>query len=132
LIKMDLVRFASVEGEEFEMLIPWRSLRMGGVVNPVKKELRRLFIYDAAKFSENFTTLYYTAFLNIMGQEKQHGINLHGMRHIVAVTHLEENPGDYVGAAAKLNDDIEQIIKTYGDRDRSKAMRRASEDPYLF
>ncbi|MFS1877506.1 hypothetical protein [Enterovibrio norvegicus] len=69
----------------------------------------------------------YTAFMHVMPEEKQHGINMHAMRHLIAETHLDDHPGDYIGAAAKLNDEVEQIIKTYGDKDRTKAMRRIAE-----
>jgi len=131
-IKMELVRFSGVEKEDVEMFFPWRFVRASAESNSTEQLLNSMFIYDASKFSDNFKHLYYLAFLNVMPSEKQHGINLHAMRHLVASTHVDDCPGDYLGAAAKLNDDVEQIIKTYGDKDRSKAMRGASNAPYIF
>jgi hypothetical protein len=50
---------------------------------------------------------------------KQVGVNIHALRHLAAITHLENHPGDYKGAAKIINDDVEQIFKTYGDKSKS-------------
>lgn len=131
-IEMDLVRFGEVEASDVELLMPWRSYRKEAVKNPAVAALRERFINEESKFSENFEAMTYAAFVHTDPDEKQHGINMHAMRHLVAETHLEDHPGDYIGAAAKLNDDVEQIIKTYGDKDRTKAMRRVAEEEYAL
>jgi hypothetical protein len=126
-IKMDLVPYANIDAGSFDILLPWRSIRGKGVKDPVKAKSRKLCISEESKLSESFQAMTYAAYLNVAPDEKQHGINHHGTRHLAAETHLENNPGDYIGAAAILNDDIEQIIKTYGDKDRSAAMRRVAK-----
>jgi len=128
-IEYDLMRFGGVtNASDIEMLFPARSIREDSIMDESLADLRERFIESPAKFGESFLHLTYQAYSNTLPEEKQHGINIHAMRHIVAETHLEEHPGDFIGAAAKLNDDVEQIIKTYGDKDRSKAMRRVAAD----
>jgi hypothetical protein len=51
------------------------------------------------------------------------GVNVHALRHLAVGTHLELNPKNYIGAAAILNDGVEQIIKTYGPKNRAQAMK---------
>ncbi|SEL90008.1 hypothetical protein SAMN05216262_1318 [Colwellia chukchiensis] len=126
-IEMDLVPYGDCDPETMDILLPWRSIRAEDTDDEVLLAIREKFIHSAAKFGENFCHLTYTAYLHILPEAKQHGINIHAMRHIVAETHLEENPGDYIGAASKLNDDVDQIIRTYGDKDRSKSMKRVAE-----
>ena len=128
-IEYDLMTFADVSSiSEVDIFFPWRSIRQHHVHNEENMQIRSKFIELASKLSQNFCSLTYQAYLITMPHDKQHGINLHAMRHLVAETHLEEHPGDFIGAAAKLNDDIEQVIKTYGDKDRAKAMRRVAEN----
>jgi hypothetical protein len=126
-IAMDLVRFGNAKSEEIELLLPWRSYRASQVTDPRKRKEKELFITDEAKFSENFSLMTYNAYLHTAPDEKQHGINHHAMRHLAAETYLKDHPGDFIGAAGILNDDVEQIIKTYGDKDRASAMRRVSQ-----
>lgn len=126
-IAMDLVRYGNANSENIELLLPWRSYRASQVTDPRKRKEKELFITDEAKFSENFSSMTYTAYLHTASDEKQHGINHHAMRHLAAETHLMDHPGDFIGAAGILNDDVEQIIKTYGDKDRGKAMRRVAQ-----
>lgn len=127
-LELDISRYGNVEASSVEWLMPWRSVRATSSKDPIRLKLRSLFINEESKFGENFEAMTYTAFMKIMPEENQHGINIHAIRHLVAETHLDEYPGDFIGAASKLNDDVEQIIKTYGDKDRSKAMRRVSEN----
>ncbi|MGB5446582.1 MAG: hypothetical protein WBM99_13875, partial [Psychromonas sp.] len=126
-IEMDLIRFGNAKSEEIELLLPWRSNRASQVTDPRKRKEKDLLITDEAKFSENFSAMTYNAYLHTAPDEKQHGINQHAMRHLAAETYLLDHPGDFIGAAGILNDDVEQIIKTYGDKDRAKAMRRVSQ-----
>lgn len=127
-ITLDLIPFGGLSTPvEMEFFFPWRSIRDESINDPEISSLRRLFIEVPAKLGDSFKGITYQAYVHTAPEEKQHGINIHGLRHLVAETHLDEFPGDFVGAAAKLNDDPEQIIKTYGDRDRSKAMRRVAE-----
>jgi hypothetical protein len=127
-IKMDLVHYGKVDGDSFDILLPWRSIRAKDVKDPLKFKTRKLCIAEESKLSDSFLSMTYVAYLNVLPDENQHGINIHAMRHLAAETHLEKNSGDYIGAAAILNDDIEQIIKTYGNRDRAAAMRRVSQE----
>ena len=127
-IEMDLMVFGGVtDKKSVEPLFPWRSVRANHVKSEKNNGLRERFLELSEKFSDNFKHLTYQAYFYTMPNEKQHGVNIHAMRHLVAETHLDENPGDFIGAAAKLNDEVEQIIATYGDKDRAKAMRRVSK-----
>jgi hypothetical protein len=69
------------------------------------------------------------AFYDVDSELEQVGINAHGMRHLAAETHLDRYPGDFIGAAAIINDDVEQVHKTYGTKDRSHAMKRLGDLP---
>lgn len=94
--------------------------------DPIVSILKDKLIADPGTLGDSFECLTYKAFLNTMPHVKQHGINFHSSRHIVAIDHLEQFPGDFMGAAAKLNDEQQQIIDTYGDQDRAKAMIRVA------
>jgi hypothetical protein len=126
-IKMDLAPYANIDADSFDILLPWRSIRGKSVKDPIKAKSRRLCIAEESKLSENYQSMTYVAYLNVAPDEKQHGINHHGTRHLAAETYLKKNPGDFIGAAAMLNDEVEQIIKTYGDKDRAAAMRRVAK-----
>ncbi len=131
-IEFDLMTFAGVQSvDDIDIFFPWRSIRQNQVKNEENLKIRSKYIEASSKLSDNFKSLTYQAYLMTMPHDKQHGINIHALRHLVAETHLEEHPGDFIGAAAKLNDDVEQIIKTYGDKDRAKAMRRVSDNEKL-
>ncbi len=127
-IKYDLMEFGGVNDQsEIELLFPWRSVRQKHTLTDARANLRSAFVDLPSKFSDSFMTITYYAYFHTKQHVKQWGINIHALRHLVAETHLDEHPGDFIGAAAKLNDDVEQIIKTYGDKDRSKAMRRVTQ-----
>ncbi|MNF74923.1 hypothetical protein D3C84_569700 [compost metagenome] len=131
-IEFDLMTFSGVQSvDDIDIFFPWRSIRQNQVNNEESLKIRSKYIEVSSKLSDNFKSLTYQAYLMTMPHDKQHGINIHALRHLVAETHLEEHPGDFIGAAAKLNDDVEQIIKTYGDKDRAKAMRRVSDNEKL-
>jgi len=94
--------------------------------DPMVDILKDKLIGDPGTLGDSFECLTYMAFLNTMPHVKQHGINIHSSTHIVAIDHLEQFPGDFMGAAAKLIEEQQQITNTYGDQDRAKAMRRVA------
>ena len=131
-LKLDLSIFKSFDVNEVETFLPYRSLRNGEtktedlVGNPRwrnSRAMHRHMLYPPKHLGEMFKGVTEKAFLEVHPDLIQEGINIHAMRHLIAETHLELKPGDFIGAAAKLNDEVEQIIKTYGNRDRSKVMR---------
>lgn len=132
----DLVSFKAFNPKDIELFIPWRSVRTSetresnSLTNPIwklRRLLRRNFIQDPSKLGMKFKDQTCDAFYNISPEDDQNGINIHAMRHLAAETYLENNPGDYLGAAALLNDEVETVIKVYGNRDRAKAMRELAE-----
>jgi hypothetical protein len=84
----------------------------------------RKFMISRHSLSSNFKQETANAFYAIDNKTLFPGINLHAMRHLIAITHLERNKGDYEGVAAILNDDVEQVFKTYGPKNRKNAMKR--------
>jgi hypothetical protein len=131
-LKLDLSAFRNFDINEVETLLPYRSIRNGEtktknlVRNPRwrnNRAMHRNMLFPPKNIGEIFRGTTEKAFIEVHPDLIQEGINIHAMRHLIAETHLELNPGDFIGAAAKLNDEIEQIIKTYGNRDRSKVMR---------
>ncbi len=125
-IEMNLERFGGIKADEVEMLLPWRSVRADAVTDKNEVLRRKKFIQTSSALSNTYYSVTYTTFSHIMPDTKQHGIYHHGMRHLVAETHLKQNPGDYSGAAAKLNDTTETIIEKYGENDRARAMKRVA------
>lgn len=55
------------------------------------------------------------------------GINAHATRHIAASIYLDQNPGDVIGAALLLNDDIQTVIETYIQTDTQRYQEKANE-----
>jgi len=55
------------------------------------------------------------------------GINAHATRHISASIYLDKNPGDVIGAALLLNDDIQTVIETYIQTDTQRYQEKANE-----
>jgi hypothetical protein len=52
------------------------------------------------------------------------GFNIHANRHICAITHLDQFPGDWATVAVMINDTQRQVIETYGDEDRDITLAR--------
>ena len=126
-IRKEYIRITWGKEFEIDLLFPYQAtLSRSKKAMPEIKKLRERFVEPPAKFGDTFRLLTYKAYVFVLPQEKQHGINLHGLRHLVTVTHLEEFPDDYLGAASKLNDSKAQIILTYGDNDRLTAMQRVA------
>jgi len=55
------------------------------------------------------------------------GINPHATRHIAASIYLDSHPGDVVGAALLLNDDIKTVIDTYVQPDIERYQQKAND-----
>ena len=65
--------------------------------------------------------------LNILTPESHsNGINIHANRHLCAMNHLDEFPGEYSIVAAMINDTEAQVMKTYGLADREAIMDKLS------
>ena len=65
--------------------------------------------------------------LNILTPESHsNGINIHANRHLCAMNHLDEFPGEYSIVAAMINDTEAQVMKTYGLPDREAIMDKLS------
>lgn len=112
---------------EPDMLFPWRRvLDRDSDLSAQRQLLKDKLICDEFTLGDAVEHLTYTACLMIFPDTKQHGINIHGLRHLTAETHLEQYPGDIDGAAAKLNDSKALIEATYGNQDRAKDMRRVA------
>jgi hypothetical protein len=134
--KLDITAFENFSTSDIDLLLPSASYRLGetkkGISSADRKEwetnrlLRRHFYNPPSKLSDSFKAMTCDAFHEIC-DENQWGINIHALRHLVARTYLDEYPGDWEGAAAILNDDIEQIIKIYGNKDRSKTMKEVAD-----
>lgn len=110
-----------------EILFIWLAYKAIDSKDPNRLTLKEHFIQDPGKLGQAFDDLTYKYLLKLFPDIKQNGINIHALRHIVAIDHLETYPGDYTGAGAKLNDTVEQIIKTYGNKDVAGAMQRVAD-----
>lgn len=116
-INKDLSSFSSKQIEGWLESSVWHSKREFGRKNFMMK----------TTIGSQFKLETRDAFYEVDPSLEQSGINIHGMRHLSAESHLDEYPGDFIGAAAIINDTVEMVIKTYGQRDRSKAMKRLGE-----
>lgn len=140
-IRLDIELYENVTPSDIDLFIPWRTLKPGAtrIDNPSldsfwrqSRKERRIFRVNSKKLSEYLKNSTYYSFSKLMNKEVVTGINGHAFRHLSAETYLDFNPGDFLGAAAILNDDIEQVIKTYGGRDRAKAMRKIGDKKEAF
>lgn len=129
--ELDLIAFEEFSPDSIESFIPHASYRLGETRSPhvsekdywiYSREVRRNFAQLPAKLGESFKSMTCDAFYEIVDKE-QEGVNIHATRHLSATTYLDNNPGDFYGAAAILNDSVEQVLKTYGDTDRSRKMK---------
>lgn len=59
--------------------------------------------------------------------EITHGINPHGMRHLMASIFLKNNPDNYGALATLLMDELSTVIKTYARRDDRGAFLKIKE-----
>lgn len=122
--------------ENIKLLFPYLTRTMHKlekVIISAKSDPEQLLHYNVRKtnfmMSVHSLGLYYkdrtySAYYTIDPEIDQEGVNIHATRHIAVTTHLHNNPGDFYGAAAILNDKIDQVIKTYGEKDRVATMQR--------
>lgn len=138
-LEKDNKAFRSFTADSAEALFPWLSRRVlplkkakshdGDVNNDewyVIRNTARNFHAWKNNIADKFRYSTHLAFSGVDQTLVQSGINIHAMRHLVVITYLELNPGDFIGAAAIINDEVSQIFKRYGDKDRAKAMKRLS------
>jgi len=138
-LEKDNRAFSTFSPASVDALFPWISRRAlplktakfhdGNVNNDewyVIRNTARNFHAWKNNIADKFRDSTHLAFSYVDQSLAQSGINIHAMRHLVVITHLELNPGDFIGAAAIINDEVSQIFKRYGDKDRAKAMKRLS------
>jgi len=138
-LEKDIVAFQNFEAENIDALFPWVARRElplktskdheAEVNNDewyIIRNTARNFHSWKGNIAGKFKDSTKLAFSGIDQGLEQVGINIHAMRHLVVITYLELNPGDFIGAAAIINDEVSQIFKRYGDKDRGKAMKRLS------
>ena len=138
-LEKDIAAFQSFKTENIDALFPWiarRSLPLktskyhDGEVNNdewyIIRNTGRNFHSWKNNIADKFKGSTKLAFSGINEGLEQVGINIHAMRHLVVITYLELNPGDFIGAAAIINDEVSQIFQRYGDKNRGKAMKRLS------
>ncbi|NQY94952.1 MAG: hypothetical protein HRT43_12360 [Campylobacteraceae bacterium] len=138
-LEKDIVAFRNFDEDTTEALFPWISRRAhplraarshDGDVNSdewyIIRNTARNFHSWKNNIADKFKGSTRLAFSDIDPDLEQSGVNIHAMRHLVVITYLELYPGDFIGAAAILNDEVSQIFVRYGDKDRAKAMKRLS------
>jgi len=137
-LKNDLDFLSSFSIESLDMLVPFKSTRYSSFPGERKFEIseflqadrahRRHFYLSPHALGEYFKNCTCAVLTELAPELKSKGINIHSLRHLAATTHLELNKGDYIGAAAILNDNIEQVVKVYGTKNRSQAMRELGDE----
>ena len=93
-----------------------------------KLMVRRRYARTSTKLGEDFVKTTCDVFADLLPEVTLPAVNIHAMRHLAVISFLDEHPGAYSKAAAILNDEEEQIIKTYGKVDRAIMMRHLSAD----
>lgn len=134
-LRLDIKSLEEFSPENIDILIPSFSYRLGETkrVSEVadlgnwetNRKLRRNFVLPPSKLSENFKAMTCDAF-HFTCDEHQWGLNIHAMRHLAAETELDLG-GSYSDVAGLLNDEVAQVIKIYGRKDRSKSMKKVAQ-----
>jgi hypothetical protein len=137
-LRKDLDVLLNFSLENLDMFLPFRSIRYSSFPGERKFEIseliqsdrahRRHFYLNPQALGEYFKNCTCAVLTELAPELQSKGINIHSLRHLSATTHLELNKGDYIGAAAILNDNIEQIVKVYGTKNRSQAMRELGNE----
>ena len=140
-LEKDIDAFENYEIDKSRVLLIWASQtrsyseisneELEGMVNApgwtTSKMAARKLYFNEASLGAKFKMYTLEAFKVVAPDLEQYGINIHAMRSLSVITFLQRHGSDYEGASGIINDDEEQIYKTYGNQDRTKTQKRLSE-----
>lgn len=127
--------FEEFDPENVNMLFPYFAYRTKPDIKDdlprkpdweAKLMVKRAYARPSTKLGEDFAKATCDAFADLLPSESNPAVNIHATRHLSAITYLDEHKGAYRDVAAIINDNEEQVVKTYGNKDRAIVMRELS------
>jgi len=143
-LNKDIEKLSNFNEKKCKLLLPHLSLRLTetrvvDLVNiPSWKEKRlckRSMIINAKTLSTQHKDMTRKAYEYVLPDTVQEGLFMHSNRHLSVCTYLDKNPGEFLQAASILNDEVEQVILKYGDRDKARAQNavvRKNSDNFKY
>ncbi|GAA6206665.1 hypothetical protein [Thalassotalea sp. SU-HH00458] len=139
-IKEEIKAYSNFDNKDVIALFPWVSaprnytrMSFSQIISNSQQESsisaaleRRVFIKSKISIAPTYKDETKNTLNILVPDSHSNGINIHANRHLCAMNHLDEHPGETSTVAAMINDTEMMVILTYASEDREKMMDKLS------